>query len=211
MKTIIFGAGTYGEVYLHYLRDAGVDVVGFLDDDSSKHGSYICDLPVLGGIELLETARKAGIDQLFCPVGINAVRLRVNGRARSMGLRTPNFVHKSAIIDSLIPPESGIYVLPGVVIMPCVTLSPDTMISMGVSVAHHTTLVDGVFLSTGVSVGAGIRLGSCAYVGMSATLVTGKCRVVGARSIVGAGAVVLSDIPDDSVFAGVPARPLVKS
>ena len=33
MKSVIMGAGTYGEVYLAYLREAGVQVVGFVDDD----------------------------------------------------------------------------------------------------------------------------------------------------------------------------------
>lgn len=32
MKSVIVGAGTYGEVYLAYLREAGVEVIGFLDD-----------------------------------------------------------------------------------------------------------------------------------------------------------------------------------
>ena len=33
MKSVIIGAGTYGEVYLAYLQEAGVEIVGFLDDD----------------------------------------------------------------------------------------------------------------------------------------------------------------------------------
>lgn len=210
MSAVIFGAGTYGEVYLHYLRDAGVDVVGFLDDDSAKHGSRVLDVPVLGGSDYLAGALDAGVAQVFCPVGNNAVRLRVNRQARAMGLVTPNFVHRSAMVDSQLAADAGIYVFPGSVIMPFVDIRPDVMISMGVKVAHHTTLEDGVFLSTGVSVGASICLRERAYVGMSATLVTGKCRSVGAGAMIGAGAVVVSDVPDDAVFAGVPAK-MIKS
>ena len=32
MKSVIIGAGTYGEVYLAYLQEAGIEIVGFLDD-----------------------------------------------------------------------------------------------------------------------------------------------------------------------------------
>ena len=39
MKSVIIGAGTYGEVYLAYLQEAGVDVVGFLDDDPKYDGN----------------------------------------------------------------------------------------------------------------------------------------------------------------------------
>ena len=33
MKSVIIGAGTYGEVYLAYLQEAGIEIVGFLDDN----------------------------------------------------------------------------------------------------------------------------------------------------------------------------------
>lgn len=210
MSAVIFGAGTYGEVYLHYLRDAGVEVVGFLDDNASKHGIKVLGVPVLGGSDALQKVRDAGVSKLYCPVGNNAVRLRVNRQARALGLVTPNFVHRSAVVDSVLAPGSGIYVFPGSVLMPFIDVRADVMISMGVKVAHHSTLEEGVFLSTGVSVGASMRLCERAYVGMSATLVTGKCVTVGAGAMIGAGAVVVSDVPADAVYAGVPAK-MIKS
>ena len=47
MKSVIIGAGTYGEVYLAYLQEAGVDVVGFLDDDPKYKGTDVRGVPVL--------------------------------------------------------------------------------------------------------------------------------------------------------------------
>ncbi len=47
-------------------------------------------------------------------------------------------------------------------------------------------------------------MGPAAWIGIGATI---KDRVrVGANSIVGAGAVVLKDVPDNSVVVGVPAK-----
>ena len=51
MKSIIIGAGTYGEVYLAYLLEAGVEIVGFLDDDPQYSGKDVRGIPVLGPIE----------------------------------------------------------------------------------------------------------------------------------------------------------------
>ena len=31
MRSVIIGAGKYGAVYLSYLKDAGIEIVGFLD------------------------------------------------------------------------------------------------------------------------------------------------------------------------------------
>lgn len=206
MSAVLFGAGTYGEVYLHYLRDTGVDVVGFLDDDPDKSGRRVAGVPVIGGVDDLPRLREAGVTAVYSPVGDATLRTRVNRRARQLGLTTPNFVHRSVVIDSEIPVDAGILVLPGSLIMPFVAIEPDVMISIGVKVAHHSTLETGVFLAGGVSVGARMRLGHHVYVGANATLVSGKCGSIGAGATIGAGAVVVSDVPSDAVFAGVPAR-----
>ena len=57
MKSVIIGAGTYGEVYLAYLQEAGVEIVGFLDDDPKFEGKEVRGVPVLGGISALETLK----------------------------------------------------------------------------------------------------------------------------------------------------------
>ena len=41
MKSVIIGAGTYGEVYLAYLQEAGVEIVGFLDDNPKYVGTNV--------------------------------------------------------------------------------------------------------------------------------------------------------------------------
>ena len=61
MKSIIIGAGTYGEVYLAYLLEAGVEIVGFLDDNPQYSGKNVRDIPVLGPISMLETLKESHI------------------------------------------------------------------------------------------------------------------------------------------------------
>ena len=58
MKSVIVGAGTYGEVYLAYLQEAGVNVVGFLDDNESLWGKEVQGIKVLGGISLLHELKR---------------------------------------------------------------------------------------------------------------------------------------------------------
>lgn len=53
MKSVIIGAGTYGEVYLAYLQEAGVEIVGFLDDDPRYINQKVCGIPVLGKLVFL--------------------------------------------------------------------------------------------------------------------------------------------------------------
>ena len=79
------------------------------------------------------------------------------------------------------------------------------MISMGVHLAHHSILEDGVFLSTGCNFGASITAHKYAYCGISSTIMTG-INELGENCLIGAGAVVINDVENNAVVAGVPAK-----
>lgn len=52
MKAIIYGAGQTGEQVYCNIKNQ-YDVIGFLDENSEKHGIKLFGVPVLGGIEVL--------------------------------------------------------------------------------------------------------------------------------------------------------------
>ena len=66
---VIIGAGDAGEKMLREIRDnpsLHYNVVGFLDDDSVKHGMKIHGVPVLGPIQKIqELASRGGIDEIL--------------------------------------------------------------------------------------------------------------------------------------------------
>ena len=206
MKSVIIGAGTYGEVYLAYLREAGTDVVGFLDDAEEMQGKLVRGVPVLGKTDLLPTlAGTHGVRAVYCPLGKNRLRVQFLKKARELGYETPCYVHPSVIVSPGVKIGNGVYVLLGTTIMPHTEIRDFTMISMGVRLAHHAVLNEGTFLSTGVDFGASIAAEKFAYVGISATIMTGLKRL-GEDCLVGAGAVVIRDVPAGAVVAGVPAK-----
>lgn len=206
MKSVIIGAGTYGEVYLAYLQEAGVDVVGFLDDNASIHGKQIQGVPILGGISLLETLKNTdGVEAVYCPLGNNKLRVNFLTYAKSLGYKTPCYIHPSVVISPKVTIGDGVYILLGTTIMPHTIIDDYVMISMNVSLAHHNHLEKGVFLSTGCNFGASIHAKPYAYCGIASTIMTG-IKELGEDCLVGAGAVVIKDVPDKAVVAGVPAK-----
>ena len=208
MKSVIIGAGTYGEVYLAYLQEAGIEIVGFLDDDPKYANQCIRGIPVLGTISKLNTLMETnGIEAVYCPLGNNKLRVKFLERAREFGYKTPNYIHPSVIISPNVTIGDGVYILLGTTIMPHTTIKDYVMISMGVHLAHHCVLEEGVFLSTGCNFGASIHAHKYAYCGISSTIMTG-IHELGEDCLIGAGAVVIKDVSDGAVMAGVPAKVL---
>ncbi len=207
MKSVIIGAGKYGEVYLSYLRESGVNVIGFLDDDEHAQFKIFSGIPVLGKTNILsELKEHYGVEAIYCPLGNNRLRVKFLSKAREYGFVTPNFIHKSVKISpNVILANEGIYILGNTHIMPYVAINQDVMISVGANISHHSILEKGVFVSTGVNLGASLIAKENAYVGIGATIMTG-IKSLGTDCLIGAGAVVIKDVPDGAVVAGVPAN-----
>ncbi|WP_455584543.1 acetyltransferase [Bacteroides sp.] len=208
MRSVIVGAGTYGEVYSAYLLEAGVDVVGFLDDNSDLHGSDVNGIPVLGGINLLDSLKYTNqVESVYCPIGNNKLRVEILTKAKEFGYQIPNYIHSTVNLSPNVEIGEGVYILLNTSIMPYVTIRNYVMISMNANIAHHSVLEEGTFISTGVNFGAGIVAHRYSYIGISATVMTG-IKTLGENCLIGAGAVVIKDIPEKAVVAGVPAKVL---
>lgn len=208
-KSIIVGAGTYGETYLYFLREAGVDVVGFLDDNAQLTGRMVRGVPVLGTTELLPRLKDLyGVENVYCPIGSNRVRVNILERARALGYQTPNFIHhKANIASNVAMSNEGVYIEAYTDIYPYTTIERDVLICGGSLIAHHSHLSQGTFISAGVNFGASVHAGKYTYIGIGSTIMTGV-KKLGEDCLVGAGAVVVRDVPDNAVVIGVPAKVL---
>lgn len=206
MKSVIIGAGTYGEVYLSYLLEEGIEIVGFVDDNPALVGTVVRGYPVLGKVSDLQSLKsKMGLEAVYCPIGNNEIRVRFLKQARELGFYTPNYIHPSAIISPNVEIGEGVYILLGAHVMPYTKIENFVMISMNANICHHSILKEGVFLSNGVNFGASIIANENAYIGMGSTIMTG-IKQLGDNCLVGAGAVVIKDVPANTIVAGVPAK-----
>jgi acetyltransferase-like isoleucine patch superfamily enzyme len=79
-------------------------------------------------------------------------------------------------------------------------------ISVGVQLLTHDTVRWALTGGAAAPERAATRIGDRCFVGSHAVVVKGVA--VGERCVVAAGAVVLSDVPDETIVAGVPARPI---
>jgi sugar O-acyltransferase (sialic acid O-acetyltransferase NeuD family) len=207
-KCVIVGAGTYGQVYAKYLSDE-YEILGFVDDDPKMLSKKVVGYDVLGTVQSLLDGKLCLSSEVsvFVPIGNNETRCRLLSELRSKTFKTPSFIHKTVNMDDSTKVGNAVYILPSCSIMPYVEILDDVMISMGVNIAHHVKIEAGCFFSQGTNIGASMTIQEQAYVGIASTLMTGvKC--IGKNSLIGAGAVVIRDVPENAVMAGVPAKVL---
>jgi len=205
-RVLVFGASGHGKVVAFVARAAGIEVVGFVDDDPAKGRSGFCGLPVWTWQEAMGRCGGHGLPGIGLGVGDNAARQRCADRVRAEGLEPLTLVHPSAVL------APGATLGPGSVVMPLVAVNPDAVVGAGAIlntgcvVEHDCVLGDFVHLSPNAALGGGVRIGDRTHLGLGAVVL--PLVTVGADVRVGAGAVVNRSVADGATVVGAPARPV---
>ncbi len=205
-KAVIIGAGTQGQVYASYLKEAGVNIIGFIDDNPELIKQKVIGIPVIGKYEdLFLHEFKKKIQDVYCPIGNNTVRVNYLSTLKKEGYNIPGFIHHTVSIAPDVSIGEAVYMLAGNIVMPHTVIGNYIMINMDSTIAHHVTLEDGVFMSSGVNIGALIHVKEKAYIGMGVTVMTGV-KEIGRETLLGAGTVIIKDVPDYVTMVGNPGR-----
>lgn len=178
-------------------------VAGILDDDRSLHGTTISGVPVLGPIE---SAATHDARFLVC-IGPSTGRETVVRRLRRIGVADDRFhthIADSARVGRSSRVGRGSILLDNVVVTADAHIGDHVVIMPNCTITHDDRLEDFVTLAAGVALGGSVHIRQAAYIGMNASVRQGVD--VGRKATVGMGAALLSDVPADQTWVGVPAR-----
>jgi sugar O-acyltransferase (sialic acid O-acetyltransferase NeuD family) len=214
-ELVILGAGGFGAeaawvaedmnaVAMTHGRTAAWDIIGYMDNDSGKRGTWHAGRIVHGAIEEVGRNFEGRGLWFFCAIGDNAARARMARLAEGFGWRPTTLVHPSAIVASNAEIGPGSYIGPASVISVNAKVGAHVIIDMHVSVGHDAVLSDFCEVFPGARVSGGCRVGEFALVGSNATLLPGT--LVADRAVVGANSVAQGCVQPDTTILGVPAR-----
>jgi sugar O-acyltransferase (sialic acid O-acetyltransferase NeuD family) len=210
MRVLILGAGDHGQVVADALlqnRRAGrdIDIIGYLDDDSSLLGQKRLGLPVLGSIaERNEFAH----DAVIVGIGQNSIRARIFQELARNNEQFVNAIHPAAVVAPDVQLGVGVVIMAGVVVNTGAVIGDNAILNTSCSVDHHGHIAPHAHLAPGVHLGGRVTVGEGALLGVGAAVSLGCC--IGDWAIVGAGGCVISDVPGGATVVGVPAKLIKK-
>jgi sugar O-acyltransferase (sialic acid O-acetyltransferase NeuD family) len=204
---ILLTTGGLAREVLNVVDAAGCHrVIGFLDDETTLHGTSVDGVPVLGPIE--EAVKHTDARFVVC-AGRGQSRRGIVRRLQSKGLPPDRY---AAVVDPTVRVPRGCSIGDGAILLAQTVLTADVHVGRHVVAMPHVTLThdnridDFATLCAQVVLGGSVYVGEAAYLGMGSSVREGIA--IGTGATLGMGAVLLEDLPAGATWAGCPARPL---
>jgi sugar O-acyltransferase (sialic acid O-acetyltransferase NeuD family) len=209
-KIILVGAGGQGSEVVQLIDDINRrkltwDIIGFVDDSSSKQGQYVNGVKVIATMNQLS----ALIDEdtyLFVSIGRSEVRQAVIHNIKTV-IVNPKFailVHPTAVVADTAKIDMGSLICALTVVSTNVVVEQFVLINYGSTIGHDCRINDFATIAPGCRLSGNVQIGAVTEIGSGATIIQNLC--IGSSSIVGAGATVIANIPNNCTAVGVPAK-----
>lgn len=204
---VIWGCGGHGREVAQIAEEVNVEkkifnIIGFLDDRQSLHGTHLAGYLVLGGLAWLAENPQACV---FVGIGSPAARYRTVARLRSVGATfAPPLVHPRAVLASRVVVGEGSVVFAGCVVSVDVVIGAHAILNLGTTISHDCVLGDFATAAPGVHVAGAVRVGEGCDLGTGTNTV--QCIEVGHWTVTGAGATLTRSLPANVTAVGVPAK-----
>jgi sugar O-acyltransferase (sialic acid O-acetyltransferase NeuD family) len=199
-KLLILGAGGMArEVYEIYKANRKENLLkGFLVKKNESSKLHI-ELP----LPLIHALPNKGKITLLDGIGSPLRRIWIEELINE-GYIFDSAIHSSAIIASNSLIGEGSIIAAASVISVNVKIGSHTIINIDTTISHDSSVGDFSTLSPGVNIGGRVKIGAGTFIGIGTSVIQDVH--IGSNVIVGSGSNVISDLPDNILAYGNPAK-----
>lgn len=200
----LIGVGNYTEVIIELATDCGYNVKGLYHYNRDRMGDKVLGITIVGCTDALLKSDIKG-KQFAVTMGDNKLRSEIATKIRSLGGKTPNLIHPSAVISTSASLGQGCFIHMETKISTQSKLGNDCVIDFNSLVAHHATLGDACYMSSLAMVGSYCTIGKRVLFGMNSLILPLRLSL-GDDCIVGGKANVTKSFLENCLLVGNPAR-----
>lgn len=207
-RLILVGCGAFARELINWVDDLvdlgkSIPVTGFLDDSPKALDGFPYSVPYLGTIAAY--LPEAG-DQLLMAIGDPKAKRTLFSELKDKGASFTSLVHPSAVIARSAKLGEGVVVCPQAFVSADAVVGDLCAINGNASVGHDVRLGSFSTLSSHVDLTGWVQVEECSFFGSGARVLPKVKIGTGAR--IGAGAVVMRNVPADTVMFAPPAKRL---
>ena len=169
------------------------------DLDTKNIGNY----PILFEQNITQEYILKNFDEIIVAIGNNNARLNLSLRYISLGMKLAKIIHPNAVVSKYATIEAGTVVFANAVINPFAKIGKACIVNTGSIIEHDCILEDGVHISPNAAMGGTVSIGKKTWVCVGCSIANNV--KIGEEVIIGAGSVVLKDVPNNVLVAGIPA------
>lgn len=204
-KLLIVGAGSVGKFIAYNIHQftQTFEIIGFLDDNISKHNTVIADFPVLGSVEKLQEFSGKGI-AIVWGIAFPSIKKKLYDKYQNLSFVFPNFIAKDAWVSQGVIFGNGCIVYPGTAVNYETRIDDFVVINMNCSLGHNCSIQSFSSLAPGVNLGGNTSVGCCVEMGIGSSTI--QSTVIGDNATIGGQAMVVSNVSESDVVVGIPAK-----
>ena len=211
-ELVIVGAGEFAEIaYEYFTHDSSYTVVGFSVEQAFLTATSLYDLPVVPLETIAETypPDRFAVFVAVTYTKLNTVRERLFGNLEAQGYQFASYVSSRAFVWPTATLGRNVFIFENNVVQHGVVLGDDIVLWSGNHIGHRSVIEDHCYLASHVVVSGYCRIGANSFIGVNATFADHV--TVGRDCLIGAGALILADVPEDTIVPGVGSKPATVS
>lgn len=211
-KIAVYGASGFGREVAWLIQSLDdYEVTCFIDDDTSKQGTFSNNIPVMS----LESAYEQFPEAVVVGgVGDPRTRQLLMEKAETAGFDFTTIIHPGVERSQWIEVGTGTVICAGNILTTNIILGKHVQINLDCTIGHDVVMGNYTTLAPGVHVSGWVHFGKRVYVGTGAVIINGteeKPITIGDDAVIGAGACVTRSIPSGETWGGGTGQPLTQS